>query len=165
MAEEKKKRITTKKAKTAKRFAKKLVQHGNKELAADQCGLSRKYGYDIVKQPEFLTALQIVLDEEGLDDLKIAQTIKRGLEAFYVRKDGGIKYPDFHAIDKALSQLIKIKGGYAPEKTEHSEKKVTFIVTPDILKGVKDSRILEHKKIESDIIDAEVLDEIAEEKK
>ena len=166
MVEEKKKRVSTKKKKTATKFAKKLVQHGNKELAARQCGLHEKYGHQIVRQPEFLTALQIVLDEEGLDDLVVAQTIKKGLSAYYVRKDGGKKYPDFHAIDKALTQLIKVKGGYAPEKTEHIEKRMVFNVTPDAIKALRDCEIPEKEikvlvdpEEEGDVIDAEVVEE------
>jgi len=166
MAEEKKKRVTTKKKKTAEKFAKKLVQHGNKELAAQQCGLAPHYGYQIAKQPEFLTALQQVLEDEELTDVVIAQTIKKGLNAYYVRKDKGEKYPDFHAIDKALTQLIKIKGGYAAEKTEHVEKRMVFNVTPETIKAMRDCGKPE-KEIEvlvglvkdPDIIDAEVVEE------
>lgn len=164
MVEEKKKRKTEKKEKTALRYAKKLVQHGNKELAAKQCGLAPKYGYQIAKQPEFLTALQTVLDEEGLNDLVIAQTIKKGLDAYYVRKDGGQEYPDFHAIDKALTQLIKIKGGYAAEKTEHIEKRMIFNVTPETIKAMRDCAIPEEEievlvspEEDSNVIDAEIV--------
>lgn len=166
MAEEIKKRVTNKKAKTALKFAKKLVKHGDKELAAKQCGLAPKYAYQIAKQPEFLTALQIVLDAEGLDDLKIAQTIKEGLSATYVRKDEGKEYPDWHAIDKFLDKLIKIKGGYAPEKTEHIEKKMVFNVTPETIKAMRDCdipkdeiKILVGSEEDSDVIDAEIVEE------
>jgi len=167
MTEEKKKGIT-KREKTATKFARKLVQHGNKELAAKQCGLAPKYGYQIARQPEFLTALQIVLDEEGLDDLVVAETIKKGLSAFYVRKDGGKEYPDFHAIEKYLTQLIKIKGGYAPEKTEHIEKRMVFNVTPEAIKALRDCEVPkeEIEVLVGSVGDSEVIDaEIVEDKK
>jgi len=159
-----------KRTKKQKKFIKGVIETGSVEAGASLAGLAPKYGHQLVRRPDIQTDIQIALDNAGLTDDTLAKRIKEGQKATYVKKDGGTKYKDFHAIHKFCDMQVKIKGGYAPEKTEHVETRMVFDVTPDAIKAWRDGGIPE-KEIEvlmgsakdSDVIDAEIIEE--EEKK
>ena len=163
MVEEKKKRKRTKKQKN---FIKGVIETGSIEAGASLAGLHPKYGHELAKRPDIQTDIQLALEKEGLTDDTLAKRIKEGQKATYVKKDGGTKYKDFHAIHKFCDMQVKIKGGYAPEKTEHIEKRLVFDVTPDAIKAWRDGGIPEKEievlmgsEKEEDVIDAEVVEE------
>jgi len=138
------------------KFVKALARTGNASRAADIAGYNQSYGRWLKTQPQIQTALQQVLEEEELNDDRVAKEIKNGLEATYVKKDGGEEYPEWHARHKYLDTLVKIKGGYAPEKHEIRQEKLTLIVTPDVIKGLKDSKAItddEAKAIEVEVVE------------
>lgn len=142
-----------------KKFIRKVVETGDVPRAASLSGYESGYGSFLMKQPRIMSELQEALDKEGLGNSKIAEMLKEGLEAYYVKKDGGVEYPDFHARDKTIDKLIKIGGGYAPEKHEIRHEKLTLIVTPEVIKGLKDARAITDADI--DVIEAEVIEEEA----
>lgn len=134
-----------------------LAKTGSTMKAADISGYDHSYVSWLKKQPHIQTALQEALRKENLDDKRIAKTIDKGLKATYVKKDGGKAYPDFHARHKYLDTAIKIHGGYAPEKHEIRQEKLTLIVTPDCLRGLKDAGAITDEDAEA--IEAEVVEE------
>lgn len=126
-----------------KQFMKNVLDGDNVGIAAKRAGfISDKYGHYLMKQPVILTALQRVMEQKGLTDEYIAKKIKQGLNAYYVKKDGGKKYPDFHARDKFVDKVLKVRGDYAPEKHQIEEKRITLVITPDFLKGLVDSKTI-----------------------
>jgi len=141
-----------------KKFVKKFIETGNQAKAASLAGYAQPgEGSYLTKQPKIQTSIQKALDDAGLTDVKVADLLKDGTKAYYVKKDGGRKYPDFHARDKSVDKIIKIKGGYAPEKHEIMEKKLVIILSPETRKGLIDARAITEE--EADVIEAEVLAE------
>ena len=137
-----------------KKFVKKLVETGgNVARATDLAGYEHGYGYHLMKQPKIQTELQVALENAGLTDATLADKIKEGQESTYVKKDGGIEYPDNHARHKFLDMQIKIGGGYAPEKHEIQQKKLVVILSPELRKGLIDARAI--TEAEAEVIEAE----------
>lgn len=141
-----------------KKYIRNRLSGDNKALAARRAGyLGQGYGSFLERQPMIQTMLQEALERKGLTDDKVADVLDDGLKSFYVKKDGGTEYPDFHAREKYLVDLIKIKGGFAPEKHEVTEKRIILMITPDFKKGLKDSGLIDDK--DEEIIDAEIIKE------
>lgn len=141
-----------------RKFIKNRLSGDNKALAARRAGfVSEGYGSFLDRQPMIQTMLQQALEKKGLTDDKVADVLDDGLKSFYVKKDGGVEYPDYHAREKYLVDLIKIKGGFAPEKHEITEKRIILMITPDFKKGLKDSGLIGDE--EEKIIDAEIIKE------
>ena len=154
MAEDLKTKTLTRKH---RKFIKALAEGKGSGEAASYAGYHPAYASYLKGQPLIQTALQQALERKGLTDDKLAGTIDKGLGATYVKKDGGKKYPDWHARHKYLDTAIKIKGGYAPEKHEIRQEKLTLIVTPETIKGLKDARAIDDT--EAELIEAEVMEE------
>ena len=165
MAEEKKKRT-----KKQKKFIKGVIETGKIEAAASLAGLAPKYGHELARRPDIRADIQLAMKNAGLTEDTLAKRIKEGQKATYVRRDGGTKYKDFHAIHKFCDMQIKIGGGYAPEKTEHIEKRMVFNVTPDTIKALRDCEVPEEEievlvgSEEDDVIDAEIVEKTKEDK-
>lgn len=141
-----------------RKFVKNRLSGDNKAVAARKAGyVSQGYGSFLDQQPHIQTMLQQALERKGLTDDKVADVLDDGLKAFFVKKDGGTEYPDFHAREKYLVNLIKIKGGFAPEKHEVTEKRIILMITPDFKKGLLDSGLINKK--DEEIIDAEIIKE------
>jgi len=141
-----------------KKFIKHKIATGNSAKAATLAGFGDPgYGSYLMKQPKIQNALQQALDKAGITDELIAKKIKQQLEAYHVKKDGGKKYPDYHARDKGIDKVIKIKGGYAPEKHEIRQEKLVLIITPETIKGLKDAKAITEADVE--VIEAEALKE------
>ena len=140
-----------------KKFIKNVVKEGNVSKAATLSGYQPDYGSYLMKQPKIQSELQSALERAGLGDDVIASKIAEGLESTFVKKDGGTTYKDYHAIHKYLDMAIKIGGGFAPEKHEIRQEKLTLIVTPEVIKGLEDSKVL--TKAEAEVIYSERLKE------
>jgi len=110
-----------------------------------------------MRQPKIQTELQLALEKAGLTDDTIAEKLREGQEATYVKKDGGKAYPDYHARHKYVDTQIKIGGGYAPEKHEIQQKKLVVILSPELRKGLIDAEAMTEKEME--VIEAEVIKE------
>jgi hypothetical protein len=141
-----------------KKFIKKMIEaDGNVAKATDLAGYEHGYGYHLMKQPKIQTELQQALERADLTDDTLADGIKEGQEATYVKKDKGKAYPDYHARHKYYDMQIKIGGGYAPEKHEIKQEKLVVILSPELRKGLIDAEAMTEKEIE--VIEAEVIKE------
>lgn len=141
-----------------KKFVKALAKTGDARRSADLAGYEDPtYGAFLQRQPHIQTALQQALEKEDLNDDKVATEIKDGLKAMYVKKDGGTKYTDHHARHKYLDTLIKIKGGYAPEKHEIKQERLILNYNIDMRKGLLDAKAITDEEAEA--IEAEILEE------
>lgn len=142
-----------------KKYVRRLAQTGEIMKAATDVGYKQgQYGSQLMKNPKIQTALQEELDALGVDKQLVVRKLKQGLNAYRVIRDGGKKYKDFHAIHKYLDMYMKLEGHYAPEKHEIKQEKLIMVITPETIKGLKDS-----KAIPDRIVEGEVVEEVAKE--
>jgi hypothetical protein len=98
------------------------------------------------------------LEEAGLNEEKIASKISDGLEATAPpRKDGGTLYPDQFVRKQFLDLLLRIRGDYAPEVSEHVEKVIHVTIDRDMVKSLRDSGFIAED--EGEILEAEIVKE------
>lgn len=132
-----------------KKFVRELAKTGEIGKSALKAGYKDpNYGSQLMMNPKIVTALQIELENQGVTREKIVKKINEGLNATRVIKDGGKKYKDYHAIHKFLDTYLKITGEYAPEKHQIEEKRITIVITPETLKGLKDAKAITDADIE-----------------
>lgn len=143
-----------------RKFAEGLSEGMKQEEAALYAGFSGSYGKDLARHPEIKSLLLQKLEEKGLNEDRIAEKLDEGLDAMAPpRKDGGTLYPDNFVRKQYLDLLCRIRGDYAPEKSEHVEKKIQITLDLGMLKGLHDSGLLSAKDVE--ILEAEVISEPA----
>ena len=138
-----------------KKYARRVAETGEIIRSATDVGYRGNYGSQLMKNPKILTAIQQEMDNLNVDTEAIVRKIKQGLNAYRVIKDGGKKYKDFHAQHKFLDMVLKIRGDYAPEKHEIRQEKLTLIITPEVLKGLKDSEAITDAEAEAITVEAE----------
>jgi hypothetical protein len=143
-----------------KRFARKVAKTGNIMKSGADVGYKGNYASQLMQNPKIQTAIQVEMDRLDVNTEKIVKKIKQGMNAYRVIKDGGKKYKDFHAQHKFLDMALKIRGDYAPEKHEIRQEKLTLIITPETLKGLKDSEAI--TEAEAEAITAEATEESKE---
>jgi hypothetical protein len=132
-----------------KKFVKRVAETGKILKSASDVGYANpRYGSQLMNNPKILTAIQAELESQGVDKVRIVKKINEGLEATRVIKDGGKKYEDFHARHKFLDMLLKVRGDYAPEKHQIEEKRITIVITPETIKGLKDAGAVTDADIE-----------------
>lgn len=132
-----------------KKYARRLAETGEIGQSALDVGYKQaQYGSQLMRQPKILTALQTEMEKLKVNDAVIVRKLKEGLQATRVIRDGGDEYPDYHAQHKFLDMILKIRGDYAPEKHQISTKEITIVITPEVLKGLKDSRAVTEAEIE-----------------
>lgn len=138
-----------------KRFVRYFVETRKVGESAIRAGFQNpKYGTNLLQKPAVQTAIQRALARAGIDDRVIAQKVKEGLDAtlraeFY--REGGTKAaeaPDFHVRKEYLDVVFKLKGDYAPIRSENVEKKLTINVNLDMLKGLEESGVLDAEEIQ-----------------
>jgi hypothetical protein len=128
------------------------------ENASVYAGYSPSYGKDLARHPEVKSLLLQKLEEKGLNEDKIAEKLDEGLDAMAPpRKDGGKLYPDNFVRKQYLDLLCRIRGDYAPEKSEHIEKKIQITLDLGMLKSLKDSGMLSTE--DANILEAEIVNE------
>ena len=141
-----------------KKFVKKVIETGHKiRRATDLAGYEPGYGYHLMKQPKIQNEIQLALERAGLTDDSLADGIKEGQKATYVKKDKGKAYADYHARHKYFDMHVKIKGGYAPEKHEIKQEKLIVMLSPELRKGLIDAEAVTEDEME--VIEAEVIKE------
>ncbi|MHA2313964.1 MAG: hypothetical protein ACXACF_01540 [Candidatus Hermodarchaeia archaeon] len=139
----------TKETTRQKKFVKELAKTGEIGKSALKAGYKdSRYGSQLMMNEKILTALQMELEALDVNKTLIVRKIKQGLNATRVIRDGGKKYPDFHARHKFLDMLLKVRGDYAPEKHQIEEKKITIVITPETLRGLRDSKAITDAEIE-----------------
>lgn len=138
-----------------KKYVRRLAQTGEIMKSANDVGYKGNYGSQLMKNPKIQTALQEELDSLGVDKELVVRKLKAGLSAYRVIRDGGKKYKDFHAIHKYLDMYMKLEGHYAPEKHEIRQEKLTLIITPEVLKGLKDAEAITDAEAEVITVETE----------
>jgi len=141
-----------------RKFVKNLVRTGKTCKSSELAGYHRTYGSQLMAQPHIQTAIVLAMDKAGISDDKLAKKLKQGLNAYVPPKAvGGKKYPDFYSRFKYLDMAIKIKGGYAPEKHQIESKQIVLMITPEVIKGLKDTGKITEE--EAKIVEGELIDE------
>ena len=141
-----------------KKFVKKVIETGhNIRKATDLAGYEPGYGYHLMKQPKIQNEIQLALERAGLTNDSLADGIKEGQEATYVKKDKGKAYPDYHARHKYYDMQVKIEGGYAPEKHEIKQEKLVVVLSPELRKGLLDAEAMTEDEME--VVEADVIEE------
>lgn len=146
-------------------FVDKLVKTGLVYDSATLAGYKQgSYGSFLKRQPKIQRAIVARLEKEGVTDTAIVRKLKQGLAAYYPpRKDGGKKYPDFFTRGLYLDKLHKIRGDYSPERIEIEERREFHIIfTPDTLKGLMDSGIIEAQELEATEEGGEIIYKVKE---
>ncbi len=140
-----------------RKFVEGLSEGMTQAHAAEYAGFSGSYGKDLARVPEIKTLLLQKLEEKGLTEDKIAEKLAEGLDAMAPpRKDGGTLYPDNFVRKQYLDLLCRIRGDYAPEKSEHVEKKIQITLDLGMLKSLKDSGMLSPE--DANILEAEIVE-------
>jgi len=141
-----------------RKFVEGLSEGMTQENASVYAGYSPSYGKDLARHPEVKSLLLQKLEEKGLNEDKIAEKLDEGLDAMAPpRKDGGKLYPDNFVRKQYLDLLCRIRGDYAPEKSEHIEKKIQITLDLGMLKSLKDSGMLSTE--DANILEAEIVNE------
>ena len=127
-----------------RKFVKQLAKTGEIGTSAELAGFERSYGSKLMRSNKILTLLHQELEKQGVDNDLVVGRLKEGLDAYYVKKDGGKRYKDFHAIFKYLDMYMKLGGHYAPEKHEviKREEKVNITFSPEFMEALLDSKAL-----------------------
>lgn len=140
-----------------RKFVEGLSEGMTQENASVYAGYSPSYGKDLARHPEVKSLLLQKLEEKGLNEDRIADKIDEGLDAMAPpRKDGGTLYPDNFVRKQYLDLLCRIRGDYAPEKSEHIEKKIHITLDLGMLKSLKDSGMLTAE--DANVLEAEIVD-------
>ena len=143
-----------------RKFVEGLSEGMSQADASVFAGYSQHYGKDLARQPEIKSLLLQKLEEKGLNEDRIADKLDEGLDAMAPpRKDGGKLYPDNFVRKQYLDLLCRIRGDYAPEKSEHIEKKIQITLDLGMLKSLKDSGLLTAE--DANILEAEIVNEPA----
>jgi hypothetical protein len=71
------------------------------------------------------------------------------------RRDGGTLYPDNFVRKQYLDLLCRIRGDYAPEKTEHLDKRIQIVLDRGMIEALRDTDAITVE--EADVLDAEIV--------
>jgi len=82
------------------------------ELAGFPASSTKSHVYEMMQRPAFKSALATLMDSQGLNDDRLLEVLRGGLEA--VRPDGN---PDHQTRLKSLELALKIRGSFSPEKS------------------------------------------------
>jgi phage terminase small subunit len=139
-----------------KRFVKKYVETGVVGQSARAAGFADpKYGTFLKRQPKIQTAIQEQLDRVGVTDEVIAQKIRDGLDAQYPEKrgKGGEIFqdasPDYFTRHKYLDTTLKVRGDYAPDRLEVTNRQIVIVISPAMAKGMIDSEVIDAEEVET----------------
>lgn len=139
-----------------KKFVEGLADGLKPGAASVYAGFSRDYGKTLAKAPEIRNLLHQRLEERGLNEDKIAEKLTEGLEAMAPpRRDGGTLYPDNFVRKQYLDLLCRIRGDYAPEKTEHLDKRIQIVLDRGMIEALRDTDAITVE--EADVLDAEIV--------
>ena len=132
-----------------KKFVKAIVETSEVGKSAVRAGYSDvTYGSKLLKSPRVLNAIAEAMEKAGIHDEFLAVKLKEGLGATYPQKFSSRGKmvqdvsPDFFTRSIYLDKALKIKGAYAPEKREITEKKIMIMITPEFVKGLVDSEAI-----------------------
>lgn len=141
-----------------RRFVSELLKGKNQSQAAVSAGYRADYAKDLMKMPQVKSLLDKAMRDAGIDDLLIARKLREGLDAKAPpRKEGGKQYPDQFVRKQFLDVIFKLRGDYAPERTENVQKTINVTIDKGWLEALKDTKFLEAKEVE--VLEAEIVRE------
>lgn len=145
--------------KQQKQFIKGMLHGLNAGDAALKAGYNSKaYGYYLKTQADIKSELTRQMEIAGIDEARLAKKLQEGLDAETVpRRDGGRQYPDHFIRKQFLEMVFKIRGDFAPEKTETIQKTVQITLDGDLVRALKDSNVLGIE--ETEYLDAVIVQE------
>jgi hypothetical protein len=101
------------------------------------------------------------MEKAGINDTLIAKKLRDGLDAMAPpRKDGGKQYEDQFVRKQFLDVIFKVRGDYAPERTENIEKNIVIVMDGRMIEALRDSKALPIE--EADVLDAEIVSDSRE---
>lgn len=108
-----------------------------------------KVGSHLMKSDDIRNYMMMKFDEVGITCDEVAIKMKEGLDAMTPpKKEGGTRYEDFFTRRLYLDMYFRLRGLYAPEKTEHIERRIVLNITPELIKGLKDAGKINQEEIE-----------------
>lgn len=117
-------------------------------------GYSQTYGQKLAQIPKFRKELECQIAKAGITDSLLATKLREGLDSMVPpRKEGGKLHADNFVRKQYLDVIFKLRGDYAPERTEITEKQVIINFDADLLKALRDSRAI-------DMGDVEILEQL-----
>jgi hypothetical protein len=151
----------TKLTKKKQRFADKVLQGQSQAQAAKEV-FDTKYpaqmGWNMMQRDDVRNYMLQKFEEVGITSDEVALRMKEGFDAMTPpKKEGGTRYEDFFTRRLYLDMYFRLRGLYAPEKTEHVEKRIVLNITPELVKGLKDAGAIDQKEI--DYIEGEVIEQ------
>ena len=106
-------------------------------------------GRQLMKRDDVREYMMQRFDEVGITCDEVALKMKEGLDAMTPpKKEGGTRYEDFFTRRLYLDMYFRLRGLYAPEKTEHIEKRIVLNITPEMIKGLQDSGAIDEQEVE-----------------
>lgn len=143
-----------------RKFVKGLIAGKSPSAAAISAGYTEGgYGSHLMKQPAVQSILVAEMEKQGLTDSVLVRKLRDGLNAQTVpRREGGQRYDDQFVRKQFLDIIFKVRGDYAPERTESTEKKIVLIMDGRMQKALKDTGKL--TLTEAEVLEAEVVDEL-----
>jgi len=115
-----------------------------------------------MKQPAVQSILVAEMEKQGLTDSILVRKLRDGLNAQTVpRREGGQRYDDQFVRKQFLDIIFKVRGDYAPERTESTEKKIVLIMNGRMIDALKDSGKL--TEAEGEILEGEIIDDASTE--
>lgn len=145
-----------------KRFVKKYVQTGRVGEASLWAGYTNTHHGSFLKaQPKIQNALMVAMEKAGVTDSNISRKIKQGMNAKYPpKRDGAKQYPDYFTRKHYIDMVLKVRGDYAPEKHEISQKQIVIVMNPETIKGLVDAKAVSEE--EAEVLEAEIINDVAE---
>ena len=146
-----KKNKTTGLTKKQKVFADGVLAGKSQTQAAVDAGFRQptNYGSALMSRDHIREYLFHKFEEVGIDNDLVAMKMKDGMDAMSPpKKDGGKQYEDWFTRRLYLDMYFRLRGLYAPEKTEHVEKRIVINMTPELVKGLLDSGAIDSQELE-----------------
>lgn len=141
-----------------RKFVSELIRGASQSSAAVAAGYSAEHGTALMKNPAVQGLLHTAMQQAGIDDLLIARKLREGLDAKAPpRKDGGRQYPDQFVRKQFLDVIFKLRGDYAPEKSEHLTKTINLTIDMGMIKALKDTKFITDEEV--GILEAEIVRE------
>jgi hypothetical protein len=132
-----------------RKFVSELIRGSSQSAAAVSAGYSASSSSDLMKNPAVQGLLNEAMKQAGIDDLLIARKLREGLDAKAPpRKDGGRQYPDQFVRKQFLDVIFKLRGDYAPEKSEHLTKTINLTLDMGMIKALKDTQFLDAEEVQ-----------------
>jgi hypothetical protein len=139
-----------------KKFVRRILDGETMSQAASSAGFGPTYGSSLMKQPAIRSLLVTEMERAGINDTLLATKLLDGLDAMAPpRRDGGKQYADQFVRKQFLDVIFKVRGDYAPDRTESTEKHITIVMDGRMVDALRDSKMLETQ--DADILEAEIV--------